>query len=38
MPWRVSEEEVIHAKLKSGGLTVAYYRSGGNVSAAKSSM
>jgi hypothetical protein len=31
MPWRVSEEQVIQTKLKSGGLTVGHYRSDGNV-------
>jgi hypothetical protein len=35
MPWRVSEEQIIEAKLRSGGLTVGYYRSDGNVSAVK---
>jgi amidase len=33
MPWRASEEEAIQIKLRSGGLTVGFYRSDSNVTA-----
>lgn len=32
MPWRTSEEDVIKAKLQSGGLTFGFYNSDENVS------
>jgi hypothetical protein len=32
LPWRYDHEESIKAKLESGGLTVGFYNSDGNVS------
>ena len=31
MPWRVEQQQIIETKLKSGGLTVGFYNSDGNV-------